>query len=74
MLRTYKAHSRGGAGEAQGRAYGTHIKSVAEFSESWGAEILSRRIPRSAPPHAHHVYYIQLAHFSDPRLHLMILV
>ena len=23
------------------RAYGTHIKSVAEFNESWGAEIRS---------------------------------
>ena len=24
------------------RAYGTHIKSVAEFSKSWGAETYSR--------------------------------
>jgi hypothetical protein len=52
ILRTYKAHSRGGAGEAQAkRLRNAHqgdsavsgvrmiVKSVAEFSESWGAEI-----------------------------------
>jgi len=52
ILRTYRAHSRGGAGEAQvtrlqnahqggGAVSGVRmtVKSVAEFSESWGAEI-----------------------------------